>query len=97
MLPLIYIIFIVINLYSINPKIIYKKEGALLLSYRGDRILVSNKRSNIENLKSKTNADEGINEFKKINIKDECYLKKEDSDYILYLYGNKYNLNISFK
>lgn len=97
MIPLAYIIFIMINLYSINPKIIYKKEGALLLSYRGDRIVVSNKKSNIENLKSKTNADEGINEFRKINIKDECYLKKEDSEYILYLYGNKYNLNISSK
>lgn len=97
MLPFAYIIFIMINLYSINPKISYKKEGALLLSYRGDRIVVSNKRSSIEKLKSKTNADKGVNEFKKIDIKDECYLKKEDSDYILYLYGNKYNLNISSK
>lgn len=94
-LPIAYIVFISINLYSLNPRITYRKEGGLVISYKGDRILVSDKKANMDDLKSKTASSKGYKEFKKINISDSNYLEKEGKDYILSVSGSSYYLNVS--
>lgn len=94
-LPIAYIVFISINLYSLNPKITYIKEGGLVISYKGDRVVVSDKKANIDDLKSKTASSKGYKDFKKINISDSYYLEKEGKDYILNVSGSNYYLNVS--
>lgn len=94
-LPIAYIVLISINLYSFNPKISYRKEGGLLISYKGDRIVVSDKKANMNDLKSKTASSKGYRDFKKINISDSNYLEKEGKDYILNVRGTSYYLNVS--
>ncbi|MGL4571228.1 MAG: ComEC/Rec2 family competence protein [Clostridium sp.] len=93
--PLSYILFACISLYSINPKILYRREGALIISYKGDRVVLADKNNKIRSIKDKTKASRGYTEFREINIKDECYLKKESNNYILNLYGDKYYLNMT--
>ncbi|MGG7077986.1 ComEC/Rec2 family competence protein [Clostridium sardiniense] len=94
-LPIAYMVFISINLYSLNPKITYRKEGGLVISYKGDRIIVSDKKANMDDLKSKTASSKGYKDFKKINISDSYYLEKEGKDYILSVSGSSYYLNVS--
>lgn len=94
-LPIAYIVFISINLYSFNPKITYIKEGGLLISYKGDRVVVSDKKVDINDLKSKTASLKGYKEFNKINISNSNYLEKEGKDYILNVSGTNYYLNVS--
>lgn len=94
-LPIAYIVVISINLYSLNPKITYRKEGGLVIAYKGDRIVVFDKKANMDDLKSKTASSKGYKDFKKINISDSYYLEKEGKDYILSVSGSNYYLNVS--
>ena len=96
-LPISYIVFIAISLYSFNPKITYIKNEGLLISYKGDRIVVSNEGVDTNKLKDKTSAFRGYRDFNKINITNENYLKKQGKDYILNASGNSYYLNMSNK
>ena len=96
-LPISYIVFIAISLYSFNPKITYIKNEGLLISYKGDRIVVSNEGVDTNKLKDKTSAFRGYGDFNKINISNENYLKKQGKDYILNTNGNSYYLNMSNK
>ena len=96
-LPISYIVFIAISLYSFNPKITYIKNEGLLISYKGDRIVVSNEGVDTNKLKDKTSAFRGYGDFNKINISNENSLKKQGKDYILNASGNNYYLNMSNK
>ncbi|MDQ0149739.1 ComEC/Rec2 family competence protein [Eubacterium multiforme] len=94
-LPLGYIIYICIDLYSFYPKIMYKNEGSLIMSYKGDRVVIANKNVHIKELKNKTLSFRGYREFEKIKIKEDVYIKKEDKNYILTFNGTNYYLNIN--
>lgn len=94
-LPISYIVFIAISLYSFNPKIIYIKNGGLLISYKGNRVVVSDENVDIDDLKSKTASLKGYKSFNKINISHNNSLKKHGKDYILNASGTDYYLKMS--
>lgn len=95
-LPISYIIFIALNLYSINPKIEYKNDGSLVISHRGSRILVSNENIDVNKMKSIAVTNDYYKNVKKVIIKENCYLERLDKDYILYIEDNKYYLNMGW-
>lgn len=97
-LPIAAIITVWINLYSPIAKVEYLKEGGLLISYRGDRKIISNTRNiDMKKLKKINLADEGIREAKSIWIKDAFKIKSEGKNFILQLGGKDYLLRMNKK
>lgn len=94
--PLAAIIAIIINFYSIIPRIDYFKEGAILISYKGERKLITNKR-NIDALKLKeiTLADEIILEGKRIKVSNNALIEADGKDFIMTYNGEKYLLRMN--
>lgn len=95
-LPISYIVFIALSLYSINPKIEYRYKDTLLVSYRGQRIILYNDNIDVNKIKSISASNNYYKNSKKIFIKENCYLESVKKDYILNIDGNKYYLNMSF-
>ncbi len=95
-LPLSYIVFITISLYSINPKIEYKYKDTLLVSYKGKRILLSNDNIDVNKMKSVYASNNYYKNPKRIVIKENCFLEAFNKDYILNVNETKYYLNMSF-
>lgn len=95
-LPLSYIVFITISLYSINPKIEYKYKDTLLVSYKGKRILLSNYNIDVNKMKSVYASNNYYKNPKRIVIKENCFLEAFNKDYILNVNETKYYLNMSF-
>lgn len=95
-LPLISILIIVIQIYSPIFNIKYYDEGAILLSYRNNRILMSNKNPiDIQRLSKITLATQVYRQDKLIKIGDICSVKSEGKNYILETPKKKYLLKIS--
>ncbi|MGM9933713.1 MAG: ComEC/Rec2 family competence protein [Clostridium sp.] len=97
-LPAISILVIAVSMYSPVLNIRYYREGALLISYRGDRVLVScRKEIDMERLSKVSNATESHKIEKNMNFKNKCYLKVVKSDYILRIEDKEFLLNMSGK
>lgn len=97
-IPLISIVVIAISMYSPIMNIRYYKEGALLISYKGDRILVSSKKGvDMERLSKISNASESYKIEKNIYFKDMLTLKTIKNDYILKFKDKEFILNMSGK
>ena len=94
-LPIFYIMYICIDLYSFYPKIIYRNEGSLVISHKGDRVALTNENININKLKNKTLSFRAYRDFEKIKIKEDSWIIKEDKNYILTFNGTNYYLNIN--
>lgn len=100
-LPILFIVAITIELYSPLPKIQYYNEGSFLITYKGDRVLVTNKNNiDIKKLKNMTFATKTYRENGIINIgdkakikkyKNNCVLKVDDKNYILKTNNTKVN------
>ena len=97
-LPIISVLVIAVSLYSPVLNIKYYREGAILLSYRGDRVLVSSKKGIDMNRLSKiSRATESYKIEKSINFKNECFIKVLKKDYILNINNKEFLLNMSDK
>ncbi|MGG7176540.1 ComEC/Rec2 family competence protein [Clostridium paraputrificum] len=97
-LPIISIIIVSIYIYSPIVRVDYLREGGILISYKGDRKIVSNKRNiDMERLKKTTLASEGYREGKNISIKDEIKIEALDKDFILRLNDKEYLLRLNKK
>ncbi|MBW6408525.1 ComEC/Rec2 family competence protein [Clostridium weizhouense] len=95
-LPAIFILLITIQIYSPIPKITYYNEGALLISYRGERALVTNKNNiDIKRLKKATMSNKVYRNNKIINIKNIGKIKEKGKNYFLETSNNLYILKIS--
>nr|WP_312291876.1 ComEC/Rec2 family competence protein [Clostridium chromiireducens] len=94
-LPLISIFVIAIQLYSPIPSIAYYKEGAILVSYMGERILIANKNQiDIKRLANITLATKYYRQGKYATINGICNIKLEGKDYILETPKEKYLLRV---
>lgn len=96
--PLIVAGYIMILIYSPFPKIRYYYEGAIFISYRGDRLAIQTK--NIvdkEKIKSITLSNKLIDELYEINIGGEIKLKKEGKNYILKTNNKEYLLFVNYE
>lgn len=97
-LPMISVVVIAVSLYSPVLNIKYYREGAILLSYRGDRVLVSSKKGIDMNRLSKiSKATESHKIEKNINFKNECFINVLKKDYILNINNREFLLNMSGK
>ncbi|HBJ1646710.1 ComEC/Rec2 family competence protein [Clostridium botulinum] len=100
-LPFLFIVVITIEMYSPLPKIQYYNEGAFLLTYKGDRVLITNKNNiDIKKLKDITFSKKVYRENGIINIdnkvkikqyKNNCILKVDEKNYILKTNNKKVN------
>ncbi|OOM75058.1 ComEC family competence protein [Clostridium puniceum] len=95
-LPLISILVIVIQIYSPILNIRYYKEGAILVSYRGERVLIANKNQiDIKRLSSVTFATKNYRQAKSVDIKGICNIKSQGKDYVMETLKEKYLLKVA--
>ncbi|MBN1067105.1 ComEC/Rec2 family competence protein [Clostridium botulinum] len=100
-LPILFIVAITVELYSPLPKIQYYNEGIFLVTYKGDRLLVTNKNNiDIKKLKNMTFSTKIYRENGVVNIgdkakikqyKNNCILKIDNKNYILKTNNTKVN------
>lgn len=96
--PIIMGLYIAILIYSPLPTIRYYKEGGLLLSYKGERVLfITKEMVSYEKLKIKSLSKNIIEDFKQIKIKDNTTIKKSGKNYILLTGENKYMLLVNYE
>lgn len=95
MLPFIAIIVIVIYIYSPVPRVDYLKEGGILISYNGDRKVVTNKINlDIKKIKSKTLSKAEYKLAKEIII-DDIKITEYNNNYIMELGKKEYLLRLT--
>ena len=96
MFPIISLIYIFILNYNPLPNIKYYREGALLVSFKGENILIQTK-ALIDKVKLKkiTLADKIYKDFNEININDEIIIKKEGKNYKLKTVQKEYILVVN--
>ncbi|MGN2369692.1 ComEC/Rec2 family competence protein [Clostridium cagae] len=100
-LPILFIVAITVELYSPLPKIQYYNEGAFLVTYKGDRLLITNKNNiDIKKIKNMTFSTKIYRENGVVNIgnkakikqyKNNCILKIDNKNYILKTNNTKVN------
>jgi competence protein ComEC len=95
-LPLISILIIAIQIYSPIPTIKYYNEGAILVSYRGERILISNKNQiDLKRLSKVAFATKAYRKEELVKIDGICSIKTQDKNYILETPKEKYILKMT--
>lgn len=97
-LPIISIIVIAISFYSPFIKINYLREGAILITYKGDRKIITNKNNiDTKKLKKSKGVDEILRDVEEFEIDKGIVIQKEKSNYILNSYNKKYLLKLNKK
>lgn len=97
-LPVVAVIVAFIYVYSPIIRIEYLREGGLLISYRGDRKIISNIRNiDMKKLKKITLAKDGIREAKSVKIENGLMIKSEGKNYLLQVGGKEYLLRMNKK
>lgn len=95
-LPFICIFVIGIQVYSPLPKIKYYREGAILISYKWERILLANKSQiDIKRLLKVTCATKAYRQARLINIDEVCSIKTQGKNYVLETSKEKYLLKMT--
>lgn len=95
-LPIISLVYIFILVYNPLPNIKYYKEGALLVSFRGENVLIQTKTLvDKAKLKKITMSDKIYKEFNEIKIKDKITIKKEGKHYKLETVKKEYMLVVN--
>lgn len=96
--PLIIFFYILVAIYSPLPKIRYYNEGGLLISYKGDRVLIQTKNEvDKEKLAMISLSDYIYEEIDEINIGKIVKLKKYGENYILQTVNNEYLLFVNYE
>lgn len=93
LLPLISLFYIFILIYNPLPNIRYYTEGALLVSYKGENILIQTK-TLVDKIKLKkiTMSDKIYKDFNEINIGNKITIKKQGKNYKLETVKKEYML-----
>ncbi len=96
--PLIIFFYILVLIYSPLPKIRYYNEGGLLISYKGDRVLIQTKDEiDEEKLMAVSLASNIYEDFNEITIGEEIKVKRYGENYILQTINNKYLLFVNYE
>ena len=94
-LPIMTLIYIMILIYSPIPKLKYYNEGAYLLSYKGDRVLIALKKEvDLNNLKKVCAANKVYKNLKNIRMGENITLEKIGDDFVLKSLNKKYLLKL---
>ena len=96
--PLVVFFYIFLLIYSPIPKIRYYNDGGLLVSYKGNRVLIQTK-DEVDNKKlmSISLANNIYEDFNEVNIKGKIKIKKYGENYILHTKNNKYLLFVNYE
>ena len=95
--PVLSIIYVVILVYSPLVNIEYYREGALLITYRGERVIVQTKRKiDEEKIKSICMTNSIKKDVDKIEIGNDIDIKKSNGNYILSIDDKKYILKVNY-
>lgn len=95
MLPFIAIIVIMIYIYSPVPRVDYLKEGGILISYNGDRKVITNKINlDIKKMKNKTLSKAEYKSPEQIII-DDIKITEYHNNYIMELGKKEYLLRLT--
>lgn len=95
-LPLICIFVIGMQVYSPIPKIKYYREGAILVSYKWERILLVNKSQiDMKRLLKVTYATKAYRQAGLVNINGVCSIKTQEKNYLLETSKEKHLLKIA--
>lgn len=95
-LPIISIFIMVIQMYSPIPNIRYYKEGAILINYKGERVLLTSKGGiDIKRLSEAAMAVKTYKNAKAVSIKGVGNIKLQGKDYLLETSKEKYLLKVS--
>ncbi len=96
--PLIIFFYVLVLIYSPLPKIRYYNEGGLLISYKGDRVLIQTKDEiDEEKLMAVSLASNISEDFNEITIGEEIKVKRYGENYILQTINNKYLLFVNYE
>lgn len=96
--PLIIFFYILVAIYSPLPKIRYYNEGGLLISYKGNRVLIQTKDEVDENKLMAVSLSSNISEdFNEIIIEKEIKIKRYGENYILQTVNNEYLLFVNYE
>lgn len=97
-LPLAALIVLAFNIYSPILRVSYLNKGSLLISYRGERKIISNARNvDMKKLKAQNMAEEGYRKAERISIGEDIKMTLKDKDYLLNLKGREYLLRLNNK
>ena len=95
-MPMAVLFIIIIQLYSPVLNLKYYNEGAILISYKGERILISNKKEiDMERLTKISEAGKNYRNINKINIPGKCMIRSCGKNYLLETPKKKYLLKIA--
>lgn len=96
LLPIVANIIFIVFLYSPVPRVEYYKEGAILISYKGERVIVSNIRNiDMYKLKKVTLATQGYREGKVISLNNDITFELKDKNFIFKLGYKYYIINMN--
>lgn len=97
-LPIFTMIVVLISIYSINPKIGYLRDGALIISYRGTRELIILKQGvDIKSLKERYNVENVKRDCKSFIIDNSITFKENDGNFVVELGDKNYLLKVNNK
>lgn len=95
-MPIAVLCMIIVQLYSPVLNLKYYYEGAILVSYRGERVLISNKEQiDMERLVKISEADKVCRNINKINVYGKCKIKSQGKNYLLEIFDKKYLLKVA--
>lgn len=98
LLPIAALIGTLIYIYSPILRIDYLREGGVLISYNGERAVVTNKRNiDIEKLKKANLAQKSFLEGDNLTIDRDILLKASGKNFILVMGGREYLLRLNNK
>lgn len=93
---LIFIVYLVVNIYSPIPKIEYYKEGVVTISYKGEKeIFLLKKGVNIEKYKKISLSNNVNKDFNIINLKGRGKIYRDKNNLILNYNNKEYLINLS--
>lgn len=96
MLPVISLIFMFISIYSPVPKIDYIDKGVILISYRGERNIISTQNNvNMKELKKRYFAQKGFRIIKKVVINNEVIISSKNKDFVININNKEYYLKLN--
>ncbi|MDU4883607.1 ComEC/Rec2 family competence protein [uncultured Clostridium sp.] len=96
--PLIIFFYILVIIYSPLPKIRYYNEGGLLISYKGERVLIQTKDEVDEKKLMLVSLASNISEdFNEIIIGEEIKIKRNGENFILQTLNNNYLLFVNYE
>lgn len=96
--PVIVFCYVLIIIYSPFPRIRYFYEGALLISYRGNRVLIQTK--NIidkDKVMAISLTNKIIDELYEVNVGGKIKIKKHGKNYLLQTLSNEYLIFINYE